>query len=130
MTMKVIELLKKKLPMEYVQAIVRNAERPSDLFEEAEDIEVELMSLFDWSNTKEGFEFWSDVFNSVIEGTKLPNLKKVSIIYLPGTVFFTKDQVMMYNIADMDINLKFDYEPSMVDMMSELVEESYYTWMN
>jgi hypothetical protein len=130
MTMKVIELLKKKLPIEYVQAIVRNAERPSDLFEEAEDIEVELMSLFDWSNTKEGFEFWSDVFNSVIEGTKLPNIKKVSIIYLPGTVFFTKNQVMMYNIADMDINLKFDYEPSMVDMMSELVEESYYTWMN
>ena len=130
MTMKVIELLKKKLPIEYVQAIVRNAERPSDLFEEAEDIEVELMSLFDWSNTKEGFEFWSDVFNSVIEGTKLPNIKKVSIIYLPGTVFFTKDHVMMYNIADMDINLKFDYEPSMVDMMSELVEESYYTWMN
>jgi hypothetical protein len=130
MTMKVIELLKKKLPMEYVQAIVRNAERPSDLFEEAEDIEVELMSLFDWSNTKEGFEFWSDVFNSVIEGTKLPNFKKVSIIYLPGTVFFTKNQVMMYNIADMDINLKFEYEPSMVDMMSELVEESYYTWMN
>lgn len=128
--MKVIELLKKKLPIEYVQAIVRNAERPSDLFEEAEDIEVELMSLFDWSNTKEGFEFWSDVFNSVIEGTKLPNFKKVSIIYLPGTVFFTKNQVMMYNIADMDINLKFDYEPSMVDMMSELVEESYYTWMN
>lgn len=128
--MKVIELLKKKLPMEYVQAIVRNAERPSDLFEEAEDIEVELMSLFDWSNTKEGFEFWSDVFNSVIEGTKLPNFKKVSIVYLPGTVFFTKNQVMMYNIADMDINLKFDYEPSMVDMMSELVEESYYTWMN
>lgn len=130
MTMKVIELLKKKLPIEYVQAIVRNAERPSDLFEEAEDIEVELMSLFDWSNTKEGFEFWSDVFNSVIEGTKLPNFKKVSIIYLPGTVFFTKNQVMMYNIADMDINLKFEYEPSMVDMMSELVEESYYTWMN
>jgi hypothetical protein len=128
--MKVIELLKKKLPMEYVQAIVRNAERPSDLFEEAEDIEVELMSLFDWSNTKEGFEFWSDVFNSVIEGTKLPNFKKVSIIYLPGTVFFTKNQVMMYNIADMDINLKFEYEPSMVDMMSELVEENYYTWMN
>jgi hypothetical protein len=128
--MKVIELLKKKLPIEYVQAIVRNAERPSDLFEEAEDIEVELMSLFDWSNTKEGFEFWSDVFNSVIEGTKLPNFKKVSIIYLPGTVFFTKNQVMMYNIADMDINLKFEYEPSMVDMMSELVEESYYTWMN
>lgn len=116
--------------MEYVQAIVRNAERPSDLFEEAEDIEVELMSLFDWSNTKEGFEFWSDVFNSVIEGTELPNFKKVSIVYLPGTVFFTKNQVMMYNIADMDINLKFDYEPSMVDMMSELVEESYYTWMN
>jgi hypothetical protein len=130
MTMKVIELLKKKLPMEYVQAIVRNAERPSDLFEEAEDIEVELMSLFDWSNTKEGFEFWSDVFNSVIEGTELPNFKKVSIVYLPGTVFFTKNHVMMYNIADMDINLKFDYEPSMVDMMSELVEESYYTWMN
>lgn len=128
--MKVIELLKKKLPIEYVQAIVRNAERPSDLFEEAEDIEVELMSLFDWSNTKEGFEFWSDVFNSVIEGTELPNFKKVSIVYLPGTVFFTKNQVMMYNIADMDINLKFDYEPSMVDMMSELVEESYYTWMN
>lgn len=130
MTMKVIDLLKKKLPMEYVQAIVRNAERPSDLFEEGEDLEVELLSLFDWSNTKEGFEFWSEVLSYITEGTKLPKFNRVNIVYLPGTVIFTKDQVMMFNIADMDINLKFDYDPSIVNMMSPLVEESYYTWMN
>lgn len=130
MTMKVIDLLKKKLPMEYVQAIVRNTDKQSDLFEEAEDIEVELMSLFDWSNSKEGFEFWAEVFNYILDGSKLPKFTRVDIQYLPGTTIFTKNQVMMFNIADMDINLKFDYEPSMVDMMSELVEESYYTWMN
>ena len=128
--MKVIELLKEKLPAEYVQAIVRNAERPSDLFEEADDIEVELLSLFDWSETKEGFEFWSSVLHYILDGTKLPKFEKAEIVYMPGTIIFTKKEVMMFNIANMDINLKFDYEPDMVNLMSELVEESYYTWMN
>lgn len=130
MTMKVIDLLKKKLPTEYVQAIVRNTDKQSDLFEEAEDIEVELMSLFDWSNSKEGFEFWAEVLKFIIEGTELPTFNKVNIEYLPGTTFFTKDQIMVFNITGMDINLKFNYEPSMVELMSELVEENYYTWMN
>jgi hypothetical protein len=130
MDMKVIDLLKNKLPGAYVQAIVRNVDKPSDLFEEAEDIEVELMSLFDWSNSKEGYEFWADVFSHVIEGLPLPKINKVRIEFFPGATFFTKNQIMMFNIAGMDINLKFDYDPTFLTLMSEEIEENYYTWMN
>jgi hypothetical protein len=128
--MKVIDLLKSKLPHDYVQAVIRNLDSPTDLFQEAEDIEVELMSLFDWSNSKEGYEFWADVFSFVCDGTPLPKLKKIDIEFLPGATFFTKNQIMMFNIAGMDINLKFDYDPIFLTLMSEEVEEKYYTWMN
>lgn len=130
MDMKVIDLLKSKLPHDYVQAVIRNLDSPTDLFQEAEDIEVELMSLFDWSNSKEGYEFWADVFSFVCDGTPLPKLNKIDIEFLPGATFFTKNQIMMFNIAGMDINLKFDYDPIFLTLMSEEVEEKYYTWMN
>lgn len=128
--MKVIDLLKNKLPKEYVDAIINNLKSPSDLYEEAGDIEGELLSLFDWTESNEGHDFWSDVFESVTENKKLPRLNKAIIDYQPGTVIFTKNSIITMNVAGMDIKLNFDYTPSIIGFMSESIEEKFYTWMN
>jgi hypothetical protein len=130
MDMKVIDLLKNKLPKEYVDAIINNLKSPSDLYEEAGDIEGELLSLFDWTESNEGHDFWSNVFESVTENKKLPRLNKAMIDYLPGTIIFTRNSIITMNVAGMDIKLNFDYTPSIIEFMSESIEEKFYTWMN
>jgi hypothetical protein len=130
MDMKVIDLLKNKLPKEYVDAIINNLKSPSILYEEAGDIEGELLSLFDWTDSNEGHDFWSDVFESVTENKKLPKMNRAVIDYLPGTIIFTKSSIMTMNVAGMDIKLNFDYTPSIIEFMSESIEEKFYTWMN
>jgi hypothetical protein len=130
MDMKVIDLLKNRLPKEYVDAIINNLKSPSDLYEEAGDIEGELLSLFDWTESNEGHDFWSDVFESVTENKKLPKMNRAIIDYLPGTIIFTKSSIMTMNVAGMDIKLNFDYTPSIIEYMSESIEEKFYTWMN
>ena len=128
--MKVIDLLKNKLPKEYVEAIINNLKSPSILYEEAGDIEGELLSLFDWTDSNEGHDFWSNVFESVTENKKLPKMNRAIIDYLPGTIIFTKSSIMTMNVAGMDIKLNFDYTPSIIEFMSESIEEKFYTWMN
>jgi hypothetical protein len=130
MDMKVIDLLKNKLPKEYVEAIINNLKSPSILYEEAGDIEGELLSLFDWTDSNEGHDFWSNVFESVTENKKLPKMNRAIIDYLPGTIIFTKSSIMTMNVAGMDIKLNFDYTPSIIEFMSESIEEKFYTWMN
>jgi hypothetical protein len=130
MDMKVIDLLKNRLPKEYVDAIINNLKSPSDLYEEAGDIEGELLSLFDWTESNEGHDFWSVVFESVTENKKLPKMNRAIIDYLPGTIIFTKSSIMTMNVAGMDIKLNFDYTPSIIEYMSESIEEKFYTWMN
>ena len=130
MDMKVIDLLKNKLPKEYVEAIINNLKSPSILYEEAGDIEGELLSLFDWTDSNEGHDFWSNVFESVTENKKLPKMNRAVIDYLPGTIIFTKSSIMTMNVAGMDIKLNFDYTPSIIEFMSESIEEKFYTWMN
>jgi hypothetical protein len=130
MDMKVIDLLKNRLPKEYVDAIINNLKSPSDLYEEAGDIEGELLSLFDWTDSNEGHDFWSNVFESVTENKKLPKMNRAIIDYLPGTIIFTKSSIMTMNVAGMDIKLNFDYTPSIIEFMSESIEEKFYTWMN
>ena len=130
MDMKVIDLLKNKLPKEYVDAIINNLKSPSILYEEAGDIEGELLSLFDWTDSNEGHDFWSNVFESVTGNKKLPKMNRAIIDYLPGTIIFTKSSIMTMNVAGMDIKLNFDYTPSIIEFMSESIEEKFYTWMN
>lgn len=128
--MKVIDLLKKNLPKEYVDAIINNLKKPSELYNEAGDIETELISLFDWDQSNEGFDFWQNVFELVLEKKKLPKMNKARIEYLPGTIIFTRNSILTMNVAGMDIKLNFDYTPEIIEFMSETIEEKFYTWMN
>jgi hypothetical protein len=130
MDMKVIDLLKKTLPKEYVDAVIGNLKKPSELYNEAGDIESELLSLFDWDLSNEGFDFWQNVFELILENKKLPKMNRVRIEYLPGTMIFTRNSILTMNVAGMDIKLNFDYTPEIIEFMSETVEEKFYTWMN
>ena len=130
MDMKVIDLLKKTLPKEYVDAVIGNLKKPSELYNEAGDIESELLSLFDWDLSNEGFDFWQNVFELVLEKKKLPKMNKARIEYLPGTMIFTRNSILTMNVAGMDIKLNFDYTPEIIEFMSETIEEKFYTWMN
>jgi hypothetical protein len=130
MDMKVIDLLKKTLPKEYVDAVIGNLKKPSELYNEAGDIESELLSLFDWDLSNEGFDFWQNVFDLILENKKLPKMNRVRIEYLPGTMIFTRNSILTMNVAGMDIKLNFDYTPEIIEFMSETVEEKFYTWMN
>ena len=128
--MKVIDLLKKTLPKEYVDAVIGNLKKPSELYNEAGDIESELLSLFDWDLSNEGFDFWQNVFELILENKKLPKMNRVRIEYLPETMIFTRNSILTMNVAGMDIKLNFDYTPEIIEFMSETVEEKFYTWMN
>jgi hypothetical protein len=130
MDMKVIDLLKKTLPKEYVDAVIGNLKKPSELYNEAGDIESELLSLFDWDLSNEGFDFWQNVFELILENKKLPKMNRVRIEYLPETMIFTRNSILTMNVAGMDIKLNFDYTPEIIEFMSETVEEKFYTWMN
>ena len=130
MDMKVIDLLKKTLPKEYVDAVIGNLKKPSELYNEAGDIESELLSLFDWDLSNEGFDFWQNVFELILENKKLPKMNRVRIEYLPGTMIFTRNSILTMNVAGMDIKLNFDYTPEIIEFMSETIEEKFYTWMN
>lgn len=130
MDMKVIDLLKKTLPKEYVDAIINNIQSPSELYNEAGDIETELISLFDWDVSNEGFDFWQNVFELILENKKLPKMNKARIDYLPGTMLFTRHSILTMNVAGMDIKLKFDYTHELLEFMPETIEETYYSWMN
>lgn len=71
----VLELLKQKLPPDYVLAIIENMEEKVMLEEESSgSILSELEDLFSWSESYQGYEFWSDVFKSIRDGKKLPRL--------------------------------------------------------
>lgn len=130
MEMKVIDLLNKKLPKEYVDAIINNIQSPSELYNEAGDIETELMSLFDWDVSNEGFDFWQNVFELILENKRLPKMNRVRVDYFPGTMLFTRHSILTMNVAGMDIKLKFDYTHELLEFMPETIEETYYSWMN
>jgi len=140
--MRVIDLISKFLPIKYVKAIVANVENdkqrlyndidPEEV-EKGEDMALvlaqELLHLFDWEETKEGYSFWEDVHVSIISDSELPQLP-IEIYYHPNTTFFMKDKVYVMNSAGLDFNLKFGYSSDEREAFDEDVKVKFYTWCN
>lgn len=71
----VLELLKQKLPNNYVLAIIENMDEKVMLDEETDgSLLNELEDLFNWTESNEGYQFWADVFDAIQEGIQLPEL--------------------------------------------------------
>jgi hypothetical protein len=129
---KVIDLLRKSLPPEYVVAIVANIPEGEKklLDEEAEDIFYELSTLFNWDNSREGSKFWVDVFSAIKENRKLPKMP-VLIEWMPNTYVSTEvgDFIINLNGSDEDVLLSFDFsKPRNKD--ERMLREKYLSFCN
>ena len=127
--MKILDLLMNHLPNKYVDCIVNNLEDFNVLEDEGFSIEAELMSLFDWTESREGYEFWNQVFHYVIGESELPSLP-IEILYKPSLIVNMKDGMYIMNAGDTGLNVR--YEVIMKDLnKAELkAQEQVLMWLN
>lgn len=129
---KVIDLLRKSLPPEYVVAIVANIPEGEKklLDENAEDIFYELSTLFNWEKSREGERFWVQVFSAMKENEKLPKMP-VLVEWFPNTYVSTEvgDFIINLNDSNEDVMLSFDFtKPRNKD--EKMLREKYLSFCN
>jgi hypothetical protein len=126
----VLETLLDKLPMEYVDRIANNIDNIKILYEQSSEAELELMVLFDWVNSLEGWSFWNDVYNYIVEGGRLPKFPIV-ITYKKHTVIYADNSMYVMNSHDTGINLKHNLKINEIKRgKSEKMEEQLLSWLN
>jgi hypothetical protein len=88
------------------------------------------MVLFDWVNSLEGWSFWNDVYNYIVEGGKLPKFPIV-ITYKKHTVIYADNSMYVMNSHDTGINLKHNLKINEIKRgKSEKMEEQLLSWLN
>jgi hypothetical protein len=107
--MTVLELLLDNLPTRYVDAIVNNMFDRKSLYKEASCIEAEMLTLFDWEQSKEGYDFWDKVLTAIIEHSVLPKLP-IQIKYAPSTWIMSETYLYIMNSFDTGINVSFEVD--------------------
>jgi len=111
--MTVLELLLDNLPERYVDAIVNNMFDRKALYREAECIEAELLTLFDWEQSKQGYDFWDKVLTAIIEHSVLPPMPIV-VKYAPSTWIISDKNLFIMNSFDTGINISFEIDFSVL----------------
>jgi hypothetical protein len=128
--MTVLELLLDYLPTEYVDCIVNNLDDRKVLRDDAYSIESEMMSLFDWGNSKEGYEFWNQVFHFVLGNSELPPLP-IIIDYKPSCLIYADNVAYIMNVGNTNINLKMDISlKEMSKATNHKTISEVYSWLN
>jgi hypothetical protein len=105
--MTVLELLVDNLPDKYIQAVINNMKDKASLHNEATNISAELLSLFDWESSREGYEFWEDVLEAILVSGELPPVP-ITIEYAPSTMIYSNHQVHLMNVGDTGIHVSFN----------------------
>jgi hypothetical protein len=105
--MTVLELLVDSLPDKYIEAVINNVKDKSSLQQEADNISMELMSLFDWESSKEGYDFWEEVLEAILIAGELPPLP-ITIGYAPSTMFYCEGKILLMNVGDTGIHVSFN----------------------
>jgi hypothetical protein len=130
MEMTVLELLLKSLPDGYVDCVLNNLEDRSVLKEDASYIQEEIMILFNWNDSKEGYDFWSQVYMYVSgEDVELPPLP-IDIKYKPSTVLVASNSYFMMNAASTGLNIKYDIDLKDLKKAEEKIKEEVLSWYN
>jgi hypothetical protein len=108
--MTVLDLLLTFLPETYVDRVVSNVIDKKALHEEAFDISAEMLSLFDWNTSREGYDFWDKVLDAIESNKPLPPIP-MTIDYAPNTHFVLKnDQWAIMNAGGLGLNMVFDFD--------------------
>ncbi len=140
--MRLIDLITKHLPYKYVKAIVSNVEEDKqrlysnieeNSYDKGEDTTLflaqELLNLFDWEESKEGYDFWEDVHISIISDAELPQLP-IDVHYHPNTTLYMNGKIHVMNSAGLDFNLKFKFNIKDSDGFEPHIKEKFLTWCN
>jgi hypothetical protein len=127
--MTILEMLLEKLPDNYVDAVINNMDKPSDLQQQAICFEIDFLSLFDWTESLEGYEFWEEVLEAVMEGDKLPHLP-IHIEYKPSTYIVADDSLYVMNSSGTGINIQFDIVQNKLSSSTQAAYERYSSWVN
>jgi hypothetical protein len=127
--MTVIELLFEYLPERYIDAIVNNMNDRSQLYQEAGTFSSELMTLFDWESSKEGYEFWDEVLECALSNEELPEIP-ISIDYYPSTTFVCGKNLYVMNAAGTNINIVYDIKDWVIEKMEPTKKEKILAFVN
>lgn len=127
--MKILELLIDYLPKEYVDCVINNLDDRSVLYDDGYSIEGELMTLFDWSESREGYEFWDQVFHYILGDCDLPPLP-IEIIYKPSLVITMKDGMYIMNAGDTGLNLRYEILMHELKRSEKKAQEQVLMWLN
>jgi hypothetical protein len=127
--MTILEMLLEKLPDNYVDAVINNMDKPSDLQQQAICFEIDFLSLFDWTESLEGYEFWEEVLEAVMQGDKLPHLP-IHIEYRPSTYIVADDSLYVMNSSGTGINIQFDIVQNKLSSSTQAAYERYSSWVN
>lgn len=126
----VLETLLDKLPMEYVDRITSNLDDINILHEQSAEAETELMILFDWDSSLEGWSFWQKVYDYLTEGGRLPKLPIV-ISYKKHTLIYANNSMYVMNSNDTNINLKYNLKQNeIMHSKSDKMKEQILSWLN
>jgi hypothetical protein len=127
--MKILDLLMNYLPNEYVDCIVNNLDDFRVLDEEGFSIEAELMSLFDWVESREGYEFWNQVFHYIIGESDLPQLP-IDIEYKPSLAITMKDGMYIMNAGGTGLNIRYEIIMKDLPKAEKKAQEQVMSWLN
>ena len=127
--MKILDLLMNHLPNKYVDCIVNNLDDFNVLEDEGFSIEAELMSLFDWTESREGYEFWNQVFHYILGESELPPLP-IDILYKPSLVINMKDGMYIMNAGDTGLNIKYEVIMKDLHKADKKAKEQVLMWLN
>ena len=98
-----------RLPVSYVELIERNMESPGELdIFHFMPVESELMSVFDWEDSIEGYDFWNEVHLYLVGlSNELPSIP-ITIDYKPSEIMYAKQHIYVMNISDTGVCIKYE----------------------
>lgn len=127
--MKVLDILLERLPTKYVDLIINNLNDHTVLNEEGTSITSELLVLFDWNESIEGYEFWDQVMDYLQGDAELPQLP-IEIKYRTSTVITMSDGLYVMNAGDTGLHIKYDILMHELKNSTRKVREQVLMWMN
>lgn len=128
----VLELLKQKLPLDYVIAIIENMEEKVMLDEESNgSLLNELEDLFDWTLSIQGYQFWADLYDAIQEGTPLPKLP-FRAKWKPNTYLCLENGSFVVNVngSGDDITVEIDMSERPTSLPEKFLKEQHLSFVN
>jgi hypothetical protein len=127
--MKVLDILLKHLPTPYVDLIINNINDHTVLDDEGTSITAELLVLFDWQQSTEGYDFWDQVMEYLQGDAKLPQLP-INIKYYTSSVIVMEDGLYVMNAGDTGLNIKYEILMHELKNSTRKVREQVLMWLN